>query len=450
MRINKFELVDGHGYLNLRIDFFPDLTFLTGINGSGKTTVVRGLVALLSPSFSELANTQFSRMSVELERDGERHLIWAMRSDDDFQIGVSSVKEPLNLPIFKRAEFEKEPHFLEREADFYRELHTSLAKHPVLEFLNGLPTPMFLDLERRAQGPTRRRFLGYEQRVRGISSQLHESLGPGLSVALELADEEFRKIQSNQSRLVDRLRTGLILTAFAPVPDDVELRPADIDDVNESHLREQETVVLTSLRELGIPPQSLDETVKKFFAHMIELSRRIAGQDIGVLLKSSDGVALFTQWYSAQPQVRQINRIVRLVERFNENLAKTKSSLQRYLDAINAFMKDSGKRFDFTPRGRLKVFVENKELSGLAGLSSGERQLFVILTHLAFNERARAANVLIIDEPELSLHVRWQEMFVRAMQAAGENLQLILATHSPSIILDRTDKCVDVSGNPHD
>jgi predicted ATP-binding protein involved in virulence len=447
MRINRFELVNGHGYLNVRIDFFPDLTFLTGINGSGKTTVVRGLVALLSPSFTELANTKFSRMEVAIELNGQPFTISATRNETDFEIVVSSIPSPLTIPIFKQGEFEREPHFRERESDYYRETHTSLAKHPVLDFLNQLPTPMFLDLERRAQGPiTKRRFLPYEQRPRQYGPQANESLGPGLSVALELADEEFRKIQSNQSRLVDRLRTGLILTAFAPLPEEGDVNAADLSEIDESQLREQEAVVLTSLRELGIPQQSLIDTVGRFFAQIVDLFHKISGRDIQQLLKSEDGVALFTQWYSVQPQIRQINRIVRLVERYNENLAKTRHSLRRYLDTVNGFMLESGKRFDFTPRGRLKVFIENKELSGLAGLSSGERQLFVILTHLAFNERARAANVLIIDEPELSLHVRWQEMFVRAMQETGEDLQLILATHSPSIILDRIDRCVDVSG----
>jgi predicted ATP-binding protein involved in virulence len=50
-----------------------------------------------------------------------------------------------------------------------------------------------------------------------------------------------------------------------------------------------------------------------------------------------------------------------------------------------------------------------------------------------------------VDEPELSLHIKWQELFVTAVQEASPKLQLILATHSPSIILDRVDKCVDLS-----
>ena len=81
----------------------------------------------------------------------------------------------------------------------------------------------------------------------------------------------------------------------------------------------------------------------------------------------------------------------------------------------------------------------------VTSLSSGEAQIFVILTHLAFNPSAQEANVFIIDEPELSLHVQWQELFVESVQSANPNVQYIMATHAPSIILDRTDKCIDLS-----
>jgi hypothetical protein len=69
----------------------------------------------------------------------------------------------------------------------------------------------------------------------------------------------------------------------------------------------------------------------------------------------------------------------------------------------------------------------------------------VILTHLFFNPAAQQVNVFLIDEPELSLHVQWQELFVDSIYAANPNVQYILATHSPSIILDKLGKCKDVS-----
>jgi predicted ATP-dependent endonuclease of OLD family len=119
--------------------------------------------------------------------------------------------------------------------------------------------------------------------------------------------------------------------------------------------------------------------------------------------------------------------------------------IQNYLTLVNQFLKDSGKSLGFSATADLQVLIEGKKRGRpITALSSGERQLVVILTHLSFNEAARQANVLIIDEPELSLHLRWQEQFVTALQGASAGLQLILATHSPSIIMDREAYCVDV------
>ena len=70
--------------------------------------------------------------------------------------------------------------------------------------------------------------------------------------------------------------------------------------------------------------------------------------------------------------------------------------------------------------------------------------MFVILTHLSFNPQAQGDTVFIIDEPELSLHIQWQELFVDSVIAANPDVQYVMATHSPSIILDRVDKCVDL------
>jgi predicted ATP-dependent endonuclease of OLD family len=98
----------------------------------------------------------------------------------------------------------------------------------------------------------------------------------------------------------------------------------------------------------------------------------------------------------------------------------------------------------FGETGLLSVRVGEQEAHPIEVLSSGESQIIVIITHLVFNPGQRA-NVFIIDEPELSLHVRWQELFVDAVSKANPDLQLLVATHSPSIILDRIDKCIDLS-----
>jgi predicted ATP-binding protein involved in virulence len=108
-------------------------------------------------------------------------------------------------------------------------------------------------------------------------------------------------------------------------------------------------------------------------------------------------------------------------------------------------LKDSGKKVRFDENGYIWIVIESIEEDKLiSSLSSGEAQIFVILTHLAFNPLAQGANVFIIDEPELSLHVQWQELFVDSIMSVNPNIQYIPATHSPSIILERDKKCYDI------
>jgi hypothetical protein len=151
-------------------------------------------------------------------------------------------------------------------------------------------------------------------------------------------------------------------------------------------------------------------------------------------------------WSATRPQLRKLVNMVARVKDYTERKQGLSTKTQRYLDILNAFLKDSGKHLAFGDEGDLNFAMEdNPGLRPVSSLSSGEAQLFVIMTHLFFNPAAQAGNVLIIDEPELSLHIQWQELFVSSVIAANPNVQYLMATHSPSIILDRLDKCCDLS-----
>lgn len=68
-------------------------------------------------------------------------------------------------------------------------------------------------------------------------------------------------------------------------------------------------------------------------------------------------------------------------------------------------------------------------------LSSGEKQLlFIALYALTAGNHA-----LIVDEPELSMHVEWQRKLVSTLRVLNPRVQLIMATHSPEIMADLPD-----------
>lgn len=82
---------------------------------------------------------------------------------------------------------------------------------------------------------------------------------------------------------------------------------------------------------------------------------------------------------------------------------------------------------------KLPVFTNSAGVSfDINGLSSGEKQLFARALSL---KMVRANNsIILIDEPEISLHPKWQQKILQVYQSIGKNNQIIVATHSPHIL----------------
>ena len=83
----------------------------------------------------------------------------------------------------------------------------------------------------------------------------------------------------------------------------------------------------------------------------------------------------------------------------------------------------------------------------LERLSSGEQNLLVLYFQLIF--LTQPDSLVMIDEPEISLHVDWQEQFLNDIKRVSDlrQLDVLVATHSPDIIGDRQDWMVGL-GNP--
>lgn len=100
-----------------------------------------------------------------------------------------------------------------------------------------------------------------------------------------------------------------------------------------------------------------------------------------------------------------------------------------FLMLVNDFFTETGKKLVIRD-GRL-VFVQGESTIELETLSSGEKQLLMILMNVFLLEEKPA--VVFMDEPEIALHVSWQYKLLDTLTKLNPQAQFIITTHSPSI-----------------
>jgi AAA domain, putative AbiEii toxin, Type IV TA system len=129
--------------------------------------------------------------------------------------------------------------------------------------------------------------------------------------------------------------------------------------------------------------------------------------------KDTESFRALIGWSAARPQLKKLVTMIDRVKDYTNRSQTVTEKVNRYLRILNDFFKDSDKEVSFSEDGSLEFTLLSSEARrSMHSLSSGEAQLFVIVTHLFFNPFAQEGNVFIIDEPELSLHIQWQELFV--------------------------------------
>jgi len=119
--------------------------------------------------------------------------------------------------------------------------------------------------------------------------------------------------------------------------------------------------------------------------------------------------------------------------------------LEKFEKIINELFKDTEKSLNLKDKNHPIVFEDiNNESIKYLQLSSGEKQILIILLTVLLNSDEPI--ILVLDEPEISLHVEWQRRLIDDLITLNPNMQIILATHSPAILTKGwMDKVVKIS-----
>ncbi|MEV7934958.1 AAA family ATPase [Kitasatospora sp. NPDC088264] len=366
----------------------PDVNVFFGLNGSGKTTLLKIIHAALNGEISPLIGAPFTRATVKIEipEDG------------------ATIERSIVVPDSEAL-----------SADFRRALPASIRNRrgaspryeSLLKEVFDWETSVFAQ-DRKARGfysnqppggvhSFRHRYLPTSRLI--DMREMQTPVGPEWSFDEYFADSIQRLWASYSTEVLTGVRKaqedglGRILTGVIS-PSEVS-HPAKELDPNQAYLR---VASFLKRRKTERLVQSEDEFLRRF---------------------SSDS--------AFKRVVIDINEVEEQIELALEPRTKLEKLVQGLISGP--------KQIDFGDTQIRVIAADSREIS-LDRLSSGEKQLIRILVETL----AARGRPIIIDEPELSMHIDWQNVLIESIQTMDSTAQVITATHSPEIMAEIDDE----------
>jgi predicted ATPase len=447
MRIIKVELIKLFGVFDhvISLNLHDRITIIHGPNGYGKTALLMMIQALLTNNFSRLKHIEFEKFQVDFDdnrslsvrkshtKKGEKkrssadHLHFKLHAGKDSQ---EFIYEGRGNAILREMGYPLEmlerniPDITRVSSDSWIQMSTG-KKLDLEEVLESYPEFLHLpDMDERKRVPEWLRNIAKNFDVRLIEAQRLLSV-PAVkrvrhseqSFAWEPSVSSYSKelaatVQEIQARygtssqqLDSTFPTRAIQVANAPALSEEELK-TKLTDLERQRQRIIAAGLLTTKQNYAPifdPGQAIDDATKKILSlYSFDIERKLS---------------IFRD-------------VTERVELFKELVNKRFS--YKKLDVEG----EEGFQFHSTQGAKLLP----------SDLSSGEQHELVLLYELLFKTKKNA--IILIDEPELSLHVAWQVEFLKDLTRVIKlsSFDAILATHSPQIINDRWDLAVELKG----
>lgn len=457
MRIKTFIAKKVYGYLDFDIYFNYDVNFLVGGNGSGKTTALKLINAILKPNFKDLILIPFESCQLVLESvkigKYETLIITLYRTRETITIRLLNNENYLIIPIeLISKEIDNSLHLDEKIKDFLENFFLKNSDNEILKLLNRMDSPIFLGLDRRIESLEDENSY-YIEKV--LSSYKHSyrmernarkdlmsiSNNTSLMDISILVQNKYRNIRNRDDRQSIILRDEILKSIFTYTKFD-----SSDNLIIDSHYIQEKQSLLNRKNEIR-------EAIFNIVGEDSQIARQLDEffYSITQFFQSFDNVNVkeyaMLEWLLNKSQIERIASIVDIIDNHKSTVDKLYEPINNFLNAVNEFYIESKKELTIDSVGQMTIKRPSGVKSSIDGLSSGEKQLLIIFAHIFINEHPNRGKIFIIDEPELSLHLRWQERFSAKIFELESQNQFIFATHSPEIIARRKDKAVGCRDN---
>ncbi len=430
LRILKLKASNVHGYIPLDIKFDDQLTFLTGANGCGKTTALKLISAILQPNIELIDSIEFDSITltfsiekntfvIVLNRNKDKNINWSFSS-------TSKKKISIELPDETNGSFKLFPKH--ERVIFEREESNSIRENVYLEFVNSdffkilktISTPVFLGIDRKIIGSVNQT----ERRI--YSSKIGASINErSFSDAQKIIVDYVSGMADKKKELSEKFKLNIFKCLFEYV--EFDEKKAIFSEISNNDLEKKKATVLNSIKKLDLG-NDISEAIEHYYNLIGKIQPKIFKNPY-----KERNLNEVNEWFINRSHLHRIEAISSHAVQFQKEIDKMDKPLNEIARLANIFFQESNKSLRINPSGFINVYWSDRKTTS-RNFSSGEIQIIVLLTHLVFCEYRKESSVFVIDEPELSLHLSWQEKFVDAILEASPSTQFILATHSPAII----------------
>lgn len=437
MRIESIAINNLFGYYTYDINLVnqDSLFIITGLNGFGKTTVMKILDNLSQGKLHYFYNLPFDSIKIRINNEQD-------------PLGVSMI-----LLITKKT---IKDNLVSKKGGNQPDTNVKPEQNVVFQCFvleNGTEKKLSEAVLSKKQEPVLRSYYSFN----GIRSFYDEARTYNYpNVDRHFFDIETRKIKNKKGFPFD-IYSKTLKVKF------IEAQRLLISEQDEEG---EQTTSKPTIKDVA---SKLEDHLKKARYDFLDESQRKSNNLIDTLLNSTD------EGMSEEDYNKEMEELIPTVNELksynlaSENLIPYKESKKGILSVyikdqkaklevfsdvlreLNLFSmllekkRFSHKKITFSPQYGLKAYTDHGDPIDLENLSSGEQNEIIILYKLIFD--VPSDTILLIDEPEISLHVIWQEEFMEDLEeiARTRRQQMIIATHSPQIIGNRWKQCYDLT-----
>jgi len=372
------------------------ISVIYGENGSGKTTFLKILFAVFSKDEKILLQEKVSRIEIDYQKDDFCNTIIIKKTDKN------TIDWGNNLDIFNTTSILFGVHrgvIQEKTNDIILDKNTFSEENAFSNKKNFLEENTFSYLNAL-----------FQKNIFGKNTFLEENIFLKKIITESHLSTDFVKINDIQNAIVSQFQKGQNIVSD-------KIKKAFFETI-------EKAVEIDETGQDFLLPNDFEKRIKdkkSFILKAIPKENSYLTKRIKIYLETGDTTLtekskiframLLNIIESAEEQNPTLEAITKLIEIFNEHLYKDKKLI---VDIENAY-----------------IDLGNDKFHNLTELSSGERNLLSLLTLFLIigNER----NFLMIDEPEISLNIKWQRDFLPLLSRLNSKAQIIVASHSPSI-----------------